>query len=175
MPDPRRSKPTGSSGVTSDHRRVTNPATHSRHRALTWTYALTLDQLDARGWFLRHVPCGTPAHSLAPRTTHQDPDQVRTYPAWHSTFPLFIAGQERGQACTTSRPSICWAERAPRAGATPCPCPQSRVAKPGRPLTQFAYRATALSRSAPRCPSSTECSQHQVSTGRVSTGDDVGF
>lgn len=33
--------------------------THSHHRALTWTYALTLDQLNARGRFLRHVPCGT--------------------------------------------------------------------------------------------------------------------
>lgn len=44
--------------------------------------------------------CG--AHSPTPRTTHQDPDQERTESA-HSTFPLFIAGQERGQACTTSR------------------------------------------------------------------------
>ena len=35
------------------------PRTRSRHMALTWTYALTLDQLDARGRVLRHVPGGT--------------------------------------------------------------------------------------------------------------------
>lgn len=35
------------------------PRTYSRHRALAWTYALTLDQLGARGQLLRHVPCGT--------------------------------------------------------------------------------------------------------------------
>ncbi|MFE1754792.1 DUF3253 domain-containing protein [Streptomyces anandii] len=32
------------------------PQTHSHHRALTWTYALTLAQLEARGRFPRHVP-----------------------------------------------------------------------------------------------------------------------
>ncbi|MEW5351105.1 hypothetical protein [Streptomyces sp. 16-176A] len=53
--------------------------------------------------------------------------------------------------------------------------PQCRAAKPGRRISQVAYRAMALSRSAPRCPSSTERSQHQASTGGVSTGDDVGF
>lgn len=35
------------------------PRTRSRQTALTWTYALTLDQLDARGRVLRHVPCRT--------------------------------------------------------------------------------------------------------------------
>jgi hypothetical protein len=30
--------------------------TPSPHRALTWTYVLALDQLDARRRFLRHVP-----------------------------------------------------------------------------------------------------------------------
>ena len=106
------------------------PQTPSRPKALTCTYALAPDQLDIRGRFLRHVPCGTAAHSLAPRTTHQDPDQVRTYPAWHSTFPLFIAGQERGQACTTSRPRTCWDH-----SATASPPGSSTKALPLRPPT----------------------------------------
>jgi hypothetical protein len=35
------------------------PRTLSHHKALNCTYALTLEQLDARGRLLRHVPCGT--------------------------------------------------------------------------------------------------------------------
>lgn len=58
------------------------PRTHSRHKALTWTYALTLDQLDACGRFLRHVPCGAQllqgvrwclAHPSDPLMSHGSP------------------------------------------------------------------------------------------------------
>lgn len=61
--------------------------------------------MDAQRRSLQPVPCSTTTHALAPRTTHQDPDQVRTGSAWHSTFPLFAAGQKRGQACTTAHGS----------------------------------------------------------------------
>ncbi|MFD5337735.1 IS3 family transposase [Streptomyces hawaiiensis] len=51
------------------------------------------------------------AHSLAPRTTHQDPDQARTNSASQQTIPPFVAGQKRGQACTTSRRRTYWHSR----------------------------------------------------------------
>ncbi len=92
---PRHGKPTRSSHVAIEQSRITNPT-------------------DALTRFLRHVPCGTAAHSLAPRAIHQDPDQVRTDSAWHSTFPLFVAGQERGQACTTSKRRTLWFHTARR-------------------------------------------------------------
>ncbi len=82
--------------------------TPANRRDLTCNFARAPERLDTHGRSLRPVPCGTAAHSLAPRTTYQDPDQVRTDSAWHSTFPLFVAGQERGQACTTSRRRNCW-------------------------------------------------------------------
>ncbi|TQL00807.1 hypothetical protein FB563_5935 [Streptomyces puniciscabiei] len=49
-----------------------------------------------------------------PARGHQDPDQVRTDSARHSTFPLFVAGQKRDQACTTSRRRTSFVATRPR-------------------------------------------------------------
>ncbi len=44
------------------------PWTLPRHNALTWTYTLALDQLDAPGRVLRHMPgCATFDNDVAPR------------------------------------------------------------------------------------------------------------
>jgi hypothetical protein len=155
---------------TCSHTRLTNRVDAPGHGILTCAYASEVDQLDPTRRDLQPVPCGTAAHSLAPWTTHQDPDQVRTNSASHQTFPPFVAGQKRGQTCTTSRRRICWDERAPRPGTAPCPRPRRLSDKDGLGLSRNDSEPIN-----PRCPSSTERSQHQVSTGGVRTGDDVGF
>ncbi len=105
------------------------------------------------------------AHSLAPRTTHQDPDQVRTESAWHSTFPLFVAGQKRGQACTTKRRRTCWCRTRRRSSASSrhlrrglqrrercvARLPTARCHDPGSPVRPS--WSSGLGRSAPWPPS----------------------
>ncbi|SEE40582.1 hypothetical protein SAMN05216532_8121 [Streptomyces sp. 2231.1] len=110
------------------------PSTHLDPEGPTCVNGIDVDHVDTGRRFRLPVPCGTAAHSLAPRTTHQDPDQVRTEPAWHSTFPLFVAGQERGQACTTSRrrPSWCRTRRRSSASSRSVRRTYGRMRRPNR-------------------------------------------
>lgn len=62
---------------------------------------------------------------------------------------------------------------APSAG--PCPCPRRLSERAGLGLSVRSPPRNDSESINPRCPSSTERSQHQVSTGQVRTGDDVGF
>lgn len=106
---------------------------------------------------------------------HQDPDQTRAM-ALNRAHAVHHLQSSAGISLVYHQQTKNLLGRThTRPGTAPCPCPQSRTAKPGLPLGPVNYHAAALSRSAPRCPSSTERSQHQVSTGGVSTGDDVGF
>lgn len=120
---PRRSKPAGRPRIRSRLRRppvaaspqgphmsraITaespTPRTPSRHNALTWTYTLPLNPLDAPGRLLLHAPCGTGA----PVSTEQDPGQGRSHTGCCLAFPAISAAQKQWTPCITSRRRTCW-------------------------------------------------------------------
>ncbi|GGZ79329.1 hypothetical protein GCM10010344_53020 [Streptomyces bluensis] len=94
--------------------------TPSRHKALTCTYALTLDQRDTRGRFLRHVPR---------RAERGAEDEDR------GVFRTVQAVLEGGRLRLTHRSTLA----SPRKSSVPGPplsTPGSRTS-PGDPHTSF--------------------------------------
>ncbi|MDQ0829228.1 hypothetical protein QF032_001072 [Streptomyces achromogenes] len=100
--------------------------------------------IDAPGRSLQPVPGGTVNAGQADAATPTEPPprdrhQSRSGPvpgrrSRQRSHGCHIRRSASCLRCTTSRRRICWGERAPHPGAALCPCPQSRAAKPGRPI-----------------------------------------